>query len=81
MPTPDCCPAWRHLVASFGWFEFADHPGLFAMPYLDGDGIKRRVNHCPSCGAPRRDVVIERASAACREDMAPPPPVAGKEQP
>lgn len=64
-PTPDCCPTWPRLVEAeaFMWFRFADDPRYLSMPYLQADDDKLRVNFCPSCGAPRWDVIRERSDA------------------
>ena len=51
--TPNCCHAWPRLADPLQWFTFADWPDLLAMPCI-GD---LRVNYCPACGQPRRDVV------------------------
>lgn len=52
--TADCCDVWPLLRPGLRWFEFADEPGAFAMASIPCDGTYWRVNHCPSCGAPRR---------------------------
>jgi hypothetical protein len=32
----------------------------YIMPYTYQDGIKYRVNHCPSCGANIRDIELSK---------------------
>jgi hypothetical protein len=32
----------------------------YIMPYTYQDGIKYRVNHCPSCGAEIRDIELTK---------------------
>ena len=54
---PDYCDAWPLLRPVLHWFEFADEPGVFAMASITAGGTLWRVNHCPSCGAPRRAAI------------------------
>jgi len=55
--TPDCCKVWPLLRPGLTWFEFDDEPGCCAMASIPAGGTAWRINHCPSCGAPRRMAV------------------------
>lgn len=56
----DCCEVWRQIKPAFGWFGFVGiEPDVRIMPYITGDdGEQWRVNHCPSCGAERRNAAM-----------------------
>ena len=58
--TPDCCDAWPHIAGRFSWFDLDDQPSISVMPSMLAAGSYWRVNHCPSCGAPRRAAVWNR---------------------
>lgn len=66
---PDCCPIWPQLAWLFKWIvSFDDDYGqeTASMPYVvaPNDDRQRRINFCPSCGVPRRDVVMSRERLA-----------------
>jgi hypothetical protein len=51
-----CCGVLEEL--DMEWMVTKD--GTVLMPFIEGkDGIRYRVNYCPSCGAYVRDCVIE----------------------
>lgn len=55
-PSEPCCARWNALRSTLRWF--ADETSQTrAVPCLvDSAGDFVRVQYCPSCGAPRRDV-------------------------
>lgn len=53
--TPPCCDVWKEIRTDFGWFVPEEYQEFRVMPYMRGSISKWRVNHCPSCGASRRD--------------------------
>ena len=51
-----CCGVLEKL--GVGWMVAQD--GTVLMPFIEGkDGVKYRINHCPSCGSYVRDCFIE----------------------
>lgn len=58
--TPDCCDAWAGMLHGFRWFLTTGPSPLAVMPNVNG----WRVNHCPSCGAERRAVVVHPSRIA-----------------
>lgn len=51
-----CCGVLERMLIA--WMVLED--GTKVMPFIFGDdGNKYRVNHCPSCGAYVRDVMVE----------------------
>jgi hypothetical protein len=51
-----CCGVLEKMPIS--WMALED--GTKCMPYIIGeDGVKYRVNHCPSCGAYVRECMIK----------------------
>ena len=59
--TKDCCTEWGSLIGGFYWFSLMDHPTVLAMPCLLSGANRHRVNHCPSCGKPCRNAVVDEA--------------------
>ena len=55
--TPDCCDVWPLLRPYLRWYQLVDEPGCFVMACISANGTAWRINHCPSCGAPRRMAV------------------------
>ncbi len=66
LPTPDCCSVWPDVVWAFDWLVIVKAPHLVTMPYLQEPNTENRILilFCPSCGAPRRDVMMERERLA-----------------
>jgi hypothetical protein len=56
---PVCCGNFERMITAFGWFK-VDDPTVdkLLMPYLEVDGVKWRVNNCPSCGHNVRSIEI-----------------------
>lgn len=61
-PSLSCCDVWPCLLGAFDWFRPDPDTEVRVMPCV----ADYRVNYCPSCGAPRRDVVesLARIEAA-----------------
>ena len=53
-----CCDNWPKIRPLLGWFQLAPPDGQLVMPVI-GSAVAGapRVNFCPSCGAPVRNVV------------------------
>lgn len=71
-PTPHCCDVWRQTLGVFRWMVFSDFPDLYSLPHIICEGVKYKVNHCPSCGASRVGVVVTAdnlmmSETACRK--------------
>ena len=56
-PSPDCCGVWPKIVHHFFWYHLSESPETQLMPCLIDPDADWRINFCPSCGAPRRDVI------------------------
>ena len=56
-----CCDVWPMFIGHFGWMR--DPEGNRMMPYLSQQGSMWRINHCPSCGASVRAVIIPAENA------------------
>ena len=57
-----CCESFKHFINIFYWMTYFDKTDKikYIMPYTYEDGIKYRVNHCPSCGAEIRDIELNK---------------------
>jgi len=46
----------------FYWMTYYDNEDKikYIMPYIYKDGVKYRVNHCPSCGTEIRDIELSK---------------------
>ena len=55
MKEKHCCESFKHFINIFYWMTLDKK---YIMPYTYQDGIKYRVNHCPSCGAEVRDIEL-----------------------
>lgn len=55
MKDKHCCESFKHFINIFYWMILDKK---YIMPYTYVDGIKYRVNHCPSCGAEVRDIEL-----------------------
>ena len=56
-----CCEDFPQIMKTFSWFSYANDDGkqILLMPcLLTLLGEKRRVNHCPVCGADVRGIMI-----------------------
>lgn len=54
-----CCENFEKMFSAFGWFRMEREDGdRLLMPYIEVNGIKWRVNNCPSCGAKVRFIEI-----------------------
>lgn len=62
--TPHCCYVWPKIAGRLSWFNLSDEPHISVMPSLFADGEYWRINHCPSCGAPRRGTIWNREAPA-----------------
>jgi hypothetical protein len=59
--TPDCCEVWPKILHVFNWMRYDAWPSLCSMPHFRVGKDAWRVNHCPSCGADRRNANARRA--------------------
>jgi hypothetical protein len=66
LTSEDCCAAWPEIRPHLKWFQFADEPGVFAMPcILD---TSWRVNYCPTCGEKRRSAIWNTNTHPTRQE-------------
>ena len=61
--SPDCCEVWPEIAPTFEWYRFEDWPDLVCMPCIRVGNTSWRVNHCPSCGAEIRMVIMKQGNA------------------
>ena len=57
MKDKHCCKSFKNFIKKFYWMTLDKK---YIMPYTYVDGIKYRVNHCPSCGADVRDIELNK---------------------
>lgn len=56
-----CCDVWPKIAFKLNWFSYEENPDQFTMPCLRGlDGADWRVQFCPACGKPVRDIEMTR---------------------
>jgi len=56
--TPDCCEHWPRIAPLLRWWVAQTDVMCLVMPCIvTQEGEFLRVNHCPVCGADRRDTV------------------------
>lgn len=56
----ECCDVFKSTRQKFEWFSFdEDGKKVYAMPYIDNNGTKYRINHCFSCGKEIRDIQLK----------------------
>jgi len=62
MKDKHCCESFKHFIDIFYWMTYVDKKDKikYIMPYTYQDGIKYRVNYCPSCGAEVRDIELNK---------------------
>ena len=62
MKDKHCCKYFKHFINYFYWMTYFDNNEKikYIMPYTYQDGIKYRVNNCPSCGAEVRDIELSK---------------------
>jgi len=56
-----CCDTFRKMLSAFQWFTYTEEDSdTMLMPCIEVNGMKWRVNHCPSCGKEVRNVLISK---------------------
>jgi hypothetical protein len=53
-----CCPGFRKSMHHFRWMKSKE--GFYMMPHFPCKDADYRVNFCPVCGVPVRDIVLSK---------------------
>ena len=67
--TPDCCDTWPRIVWVFQWMKM-EGMEIVTLPHIQApnEQIKYKANYCPSCGADRRGLMMDRKRLAAPKE-------------